>query len=113
MLIRLNALPDWEKLIEQSKDRPVAILKTDRASAMSAVIFRLLKAALESGQLFIPVYWLTIQENRDIADQIAIDTGVKNETPQIIVIRSGHSVYHASHYAITIDNLKDALERNQ
>jgi len=112
-MIRLNSLADWENLIEKSKDIPVVILKHSNACPVSASAFKRVSDAVQKGALLNPVYFVVIQEHRDISNQIEVDTDVKHESPQIIIIRSGHSVYHASHNAIDPEKIAAALERNK
>ena len=42
-------------------------------------------------------------------NEIARRTGIKHESPQAIVFKDGEPVYHASHYDITIEDLKEHL----
>jgi bacillithiol system protein YtxJ len=113
MLIRINSLHDWEKLIEKSKNKPVVVLKSLTGSVINAQINKMIKAAINDGELFTPVYFVAVEDHPDIANQIEADTGVNHAAPQLIIVRSGHSVYHVSHYAINITELKDVFERNK
>lgn len=57
-----------------------------------------------------PLYRLTVQEHRPLSNQLAEATGVRHESPQILVFRKGQVVSHASHGAITVDYLAEALK---
>ncbi len=52
-----------------------------------------------------PVYVLNVIEERDLSDAAAERLGVPHASPQAIVIKQGHSVWHASHYDITANAL--------
>ena len=52
-----------------------------------------------------PLYVLKVIEERDLSDAAAQRLGVPHASPQAIVIREGHSVWHASHYDITTNAL--------
>jgi bacillithiol system protein YtxJ len=39
-------------------------------------------------------------------------TGVRHESPQVIVLRHGKATWHASHFAITARAVADALTKN-
>ena len=52
-----------------------------------------------------PLYVLKVIEARDLSDAAAERLGVPHASPQAIVIRHGHSVWHASHYDITANAL--------
>ncbi len=48
-----------------------------------------------------PVYYLDLIKYRDISNTIADKLSVKHESPQVLVIKNGECVYHASHNAIS------------
>ena len=47
--------------------------------------------------------------SRDVEER----TGVRHESPQVIVLRQGRAVWSASHYAITTQAVTDALRQAQ
>lgn len=44
-----------------------------------------------------PVYYLDLLQHRDISGEIAQRYGVQHQSPQVLLIRNGACVYHASH----------------
>ncbi len=44
-----------------------------------------------------PVYYLDLLQHRDISGEIAQRYGVQHQSPQVLLIRDGECVYHASH----------------
>ncbi len=44
-----------------------------------------------------PVYYLDLLQHRDISAEIAQRYGVQHQSPQVLLIRNGECVYHASH----------------
>jgi bacillithiol system protein YtxJ len=56
-----------------------------------------------------PLFRLTVQKHRPLSNQIAEQTGVRHESPQILVLRRGKVVSHTSHGGITVDYLKEVL----
>lgn len=49
-----------------------------------------------------PVYVVDVIQNRSLSMQIAKDLGIKHESPQVILLRSGEVVEHVSHHKITV-----------
>lgn len=47
-------------------------------------------------------------EDRPVSNEIAARLGVKHESPQAILVRSGKAVWHASHGRITAAALAEA-----
>ena len=54
-----------------------------------------------------PVYVVDVIQNRSLSKQIAEDLGVKHESPQAILMRSGEVIAHVSHRQITVQLLED------
>ena len=44
---------------------------------------------------------LEVQSAREISRELANLTGVRHETPQVIVLRDGKAVWNASHFDVT------------
>ena len=54
----------------------------------------------------VPVYTVTIQEDRQLSRAIEAQTGVRHESPQVIVFRHGEVVDSASHDGVTERNIE-------
>ncbi|NGP44201.1 bacillithiol system redox-active protein YtxJ [Bacillaceae bacterium SIJ1] len=59
----------------------------------------------------LPNYLIRIQENRELSNAISEQTGVKHESPQVILIQNGEVVWNASHSSITNNTLRDAEQK--
>ncbi len=57
-----------------------------------------------------PVYLVSVRRRRDVARHIAEQTGVRHESPQILVLRRGNLVGAASHDQITAELLASLVE---
>jgi bacillithiol system protein YtxJ len=53
----------------------------------------------------LKVYYLDLLNYRDISNEIAVKFQVMHQSPQLIVVRNGTAVHHASHNDITQVNL--------
>lgn len=51
--------------------------------------------------LDIDLYFLTIQNHRDISNRIAEKFDVLHESPQLLVVKNGEVTFHTSHGAIS------------
>jgi bacillithiol system protein YtxJ len=93
-----------------SATRPVLIFKhSTRCSISSAALHRLESAWSADDDRLGALYYLDLIRFRDISNAIADRYGVQHESPQVLVIRNGHCVHHASHFAITYADSKEAL----
>ncbi|GLB58540.1 bacillithiol system redox-active protein YtxJ [Cytobacillus sp. NCCP-133] len=57
--------------------------------------------------------YLVVQEDRPLSNHIAETFHIKHESPQVILFNNGDIAWHASHWNITYDSLKQALEENK
>jgi len=105
--IPLNDLSQLDALIEQSKDvniQKVAIFKhSTRCSISDMVKNRLEKNALSSDSF--PVYYLDLIAHRNISNRIAELFHVEHESPQLLLLKNGACIEHASHTDITAQML--------
>ena len=54
----------------------------------------------------VPVFVLNVVQNRALSQQVAEQLGVRHESPQAILMRSGKVMKHASHRQITVQLLE-------
>jgi bacillithiol system protein YtxJ len=55
----------------------------------------------EMSQVPEPVYLVDVAQQQDLSRRIAEQTGVRHQSPQVLVLRQGEAVWSASHRAIT------------
>ena len=53
---------------------------------------------------------IVVQETRPLSDLVARETGIRHESPQVILFRNGEAVWNTSHHGITAESLRKALE---
>ncbi len=99
-----NAL---ESLLSNSNERPVVVFKHSNSCPISAAAYR------EMQQLDTEVVLVEVQSARDVSRQLADITGVRHESPQVIVLRNGKAVWNASHYEVTAREVVKFLQANQ
>ena len=67
------------------------------------------KQALSEMDDDVTIHAVEVREQRSLSDRIEDETGVEHESPQLLVIRDGDVVWHASHTAISPDDLRKHL----
>ena len=95
-----------DKLITDSKNKPVVIFKHSTACGISSAAYR------EMEKLDDQVNLLEVQSARDISRELADITGIRHETPQVIVFKDGKAVWNASHFDVKAVAVRKALESN-
>lgn len=57
----------------------------------------------------MPVYTVFVRQDRDLSNKVAEVSGIRHESPQVIVFRHGRAVLSASHQNVTIGFLEEAI----
>lgn len=57
----------------------------------------------------MPIYYLVVQEDRDLSNYIADKYNIKHQSPQALLFKSGEVAWHDSHWKITFDSLTKAI----
>ncbi|RYZ20843.1 MAG: bacillithiol system redox-active protein YtxJ [Chitinophagaceae bacterium] len=55
------------------------------------------------------LYVLDLMQHRDISDAVADRFGVEHASPQLLLLKNGSCTYHQSGFAISTDEVADAL----
>jgi thioredoxin 1 len=102
--INIGSIDELESLFERSGAEPVVLFKHSNSCGTSAYIHEIM------GELPMAVHVVTVQERRDISNEITSRTGILHHTPQVFVIKNGEVVYSASHYGISPEQIAEAAE---
>lgn len=93
-----------DNLLTDSKQKPVIVFKHSNACSISSRAYREMEKV--EGQVNI----LEVQSAREISRELANLTGVRHETPQVIVLRDGKAVWNASHFDVHAAAVAKAVE---
>lgn len=94
-------LPDLAQLRQQDL---VVIFKHSPSCAISWAAEKQVKKFV-ANHPSIPVHTILVRQDRELSRQIAEFTGIRHESPQVIVMRHGVPVWNASHQDVTADLL--------
>jgi bacillithiol system protein YtxJ len=101
---RIDNRATLDSLLTDSRERPVIVFKHSNACGISARAYR------EMEKIDGPVNIVEVQTARDISREFAMLTGVRHETPQVIVLRDGKAVWNASHFEVTASDVTKAVD---
>ncbi|MBT8284871.1 MAG: bacillithiol system redox-active protein YtxJ [Flavobacteriaceae bacterium] len=98
-----------EELIANSEERLQIIFKNSTSCGISGMVKRSFEAnySLEFSQA--ELYLIHVQYNRDLSSAIAQQFGVRHESPQLLIIKNGDVIGHASHGGINGISVSDYL----
>lgn len=96
--IDLHDLSQLENLKEQSFTKTQIIYKHSTTCSISKMVYaRLNNARVDLNADF---HYLDLLAHRDISDAVAGRFSVQHESPQVLVIKNGVSIFNESHTAI-------------
>ena len=99
-----NKLTDSDQLEEikvLSYEKPVLIFKhSSRCSISSMALDRLLRNWKDEDGEKVTPFFLDLIAFRSISNKIEEVFGIPHESPQVLIIREGKSIFDQSHYAI-------------
>lgn len=93
----IETISDLDRLFEESAQRVVILFNHDPWCPISKRAFR------EMTRLEHDAAMVDVSRAHDVTAAIAQRTGVRHESPQVIVLHDGREIWNASHFAITAD----------
>ncbi|HET9526497.1 MAG TPA: bacillithiol system redox-active protein YtxJ [Pyrinomonadaceae bacterium] len=104
--IRIDDRATLDNLISDSKHKTVLVFKHSNACPISARAYR------EMQKLEDRVNLIEIQAVPDLSREVESLTGIRHESPQVILLRDGKAVWNASHFDVNAASVSKALESN-
>ena len=110
MVQKCQTVEDFSNLLAASQQRPVFLFKHSTRCPISASRWRVLEAYAD-GESRAGFWRLLVVEDRPLSMHVSEKTGVRHQSPQAILFYRGEPVWDESHYRITEEDMKAALER--
>lgn len=98
----LEGAESLESALDQSTRETVILFNHDPWCPVSARAYRQME------QVERDVLLIDVARERSLTREIQSRTGVPHESPQVIVLRDGASIWSASHFEIRADAVRDA-----
>ena len=103
--IPLTDLGQLNEIMELSHQQPVAIFKHSTRCSISRMALKQFENEFDLEGSVTP-YFLDLLNHRDISQEIATRFDVYHQSPQLLLIKEGKSIYEASHSDIDAVKLK-------
>jgi len=109
--IPLQDLRQLNEIINNSHEKPVVIFKHSTRCSVSRMALKQFENEFDVDTLHcnVSTYYLDLLEHREISNEIASRFGVFHQSPQLLLIKDGKSVYDVSHSGIDAEELKGKL----
>ncbi len=106
--IPLQHLGQLDEMVAFSNAKPAVIFKHSTRCSVSRFALKQFENEFDLED-DVDVYFLDLLEYRDISNEIASRFGVYHQSPQLLLIKEGKSVYDVSHSDIDARELKGKL----
>ena len=100
---RITSLEALDELMVRSQKEPVAVFKHSTACPVSSSAYREMQRF--PGEIAL----IEVQNARDLSQEVGARTGIAHESPQVIILRNGKAVWHASHWKVTAHAVEQAM----
>ncbi|MFY0712652.1 bacillithiol system redox-active protein YtxJ [Seonamhaeicola sp. NFXS20] len=107
--IALNNLEQLNDIEEKSKTKTQVIFKHSTRCGISRMVMNQFVDAYNLTETDLDLYYLDLLNYRDVSNEVGYKFQVLHESPQILVIKNGQTVAHASHGAINEMPLKNYI----
>lgn len=105
----LTEIQQLNSIVETSENKPVIIFKHSTRCSISRFALKQFENEYKFSEEEIQPFFLDLIANRDISNEIAARFEVQHQSPQLLLIRKGKSVYDASHSEIEVSEIKKFL----
>ena len=107
--IPLTDLGQLNEISELSNEKPVVIFKHSTRCSISRMALKQFENEYDLSDTEVTTYFLDLIAFRDISNEIASRFVVVHQSPQLLLLVGGKSVYDVSHSAIDTDELKSKI----
>ena len=102
---QLTNLEQLNEIKAESNSKPVAIFKHSSRCIVSRMALKQFENEFDLKDKVTP-YFLDLLEYRGVSNEIANCFEVEHQSPQLLLIRNGKSIYDVSHNSIDAEDLK-------
>ena len=106
--IHLTDLSQLDEIVTLSDNKPIVIFKHSTRCSVSRFALKQFESEYDLTDR-VDAYFLDLLEYRVISNEIASRFGVYHQSPQLLLIKEGKSVYDVSHSDIDAGELKGKL----
>lgn len=109
--IPLSSIDHLMKVIATTNEKPVLFFKHSTRCGVSAMVRNTFEREWTSESTLCDLYYLDLLNHRDVSDKIVELTGLRHESPQVIVLWGSEIIYDATHSAIDARRIENTLRK--
>lgn len=105
----LSDASQLDSILMQSETKPQLIFKHSTRCGISSMVLNQFKADYKLSEARASLYYLDLLTYREISNEVASRLEVLHQSPQLLIIKNGICVKHASHGAINDLDLETSI----
>ncbi len=105
----LTSMEQLDSIAEESKVTPVAIFKHSTRCGISRMVMRQFERAYDISPDQMKLYYLDLLAFHNVSNEVSNKYKVLHQSPQLIVVKNGVAVAHASHQGIQAGELHNFI----
>ena len=109
--VALTDQAQLEQIIKISMAKPVLIFKHSSRCGISSMALKNFETEYDIPETDIDMYFLDLLEYKSLSNAISEKFNVVHQSPQVLVIKNGTVIYHASHSAINSEDLEALINK--
>ena len=106
---RLSKPDEVEAVLKASEAKPQLVYKHSHTCGTCLFAKGELEAKFEKLQQKADLFFVNVKQARPVSDGFAEMLQVCHESPQVLIIKEGEAIWHASHSAIKADKALEVL----
>ena len=104
--IPLESIEQLEEIESFSIDNTVLVFKHSTRCGVSSMVKRQFEKSLDENTRQMKLYYLDLISYREISNEIASRFNIRHQSPQLLLLKNGKVIDHASHHSILDVDLK-------
>jgi bacillithiol system protein YtxJ len=110
--IELNSEQKLAQAKDASNEKPVVLFKHSTTCSISKTVLNRIERNWNEQEIAgTKAYYLDLLAHRNISNEIAHIFGVEHQSPQVLIIDKGKSVYNRSHFDIEYASIKKEIDK--
>ena len=106
----LNEKQQVSEVIFASEERPQLVYKHSHRCSICFLAKEEVEKSFDAIEEKADMNFVNVVHARSVSNAFAEQTGVRHESPQVLIINKGDVLWHASHHSIKGDAILEALQ---
>lgn len=99
--IPLSSLGQLDEIDKKSQAKTQVIFKHSTTCGISRMVMNMFNDGYDFSEEQLDLYYLDLHAYREVSNEVGYKFQVMHQSPQLLVVKNGTAVAHASHGAIT------------